>query len=222
MWQYSNPIAYADWFLAKVPAHVFEDALADLAKSEERSVEEVPRFMVRTPLQRLTQVIKRHRDVYFADDPGIKPSSILLTTLIAHSYEGGTDFLRAATDFLDAVPRLVRFEGGCWIVANPVEEKENFADKWNDHPERREAFLDWLRQLRIDLTEASGARGLRNVADLLNKSFGEAPVRNSMAAIGASLASTELLVEPTGRLTTNPEARPVPRNTFHGPDAPTP
>jgi hypothetical protein len=32
---------------------------------------------------------------------------------------------------------------GTWWVSNPAQEEENFADKWNEHPERREAFLAW-------------------------------------------------------------------------------
>ena len=31
------------------------------------------------------------------------------------------------------------------------EEKENFADKWNKHPERATAFLRWVKQAKADL-----------------------------------------------------------------------
>ncbi len=217
LWQYSNPIAYSDWFLAKVPASVFEDSLARMAKRLDRSIEQVPHFMVRTPLQRLTQIVKRHRDVYFSEDPDMKPPSVLLTTLIAQSYRGGTDLQGAANDFIASVPDLIHYEDGRWVVHNPVEKEENFADKWNTNPDRREAFLAWAEQLKTDLASASNARGLHKVATILNSGFGETPVRKATAALGASLTTAGLSIESSGRLTTEPTDRRIPEHTFHGP-----
>lgn len=36
---------------------------------------------------------------------------------------------------------------GKWWVQNPVDPDENFADKWNEYPERREAFMQWLKKV---------------------------------------------------------------------------
>ena len=43
---------------------------------------------------------------------------------------------------------------GEYYIENPTytgEEKENFADKWNKHPERATAFLRWVKQAKVDL-----------------------------------------------------------------------
>jgi hypothetical protein len=36
---------------------------------------------VKTPLQQAVQILKRHRDMMFADDPEHKPISVIITTL---------------------------------------------------------------------------------------------------------------------------------------------
>jgi hypothetical protein len=75
---------------------------------------------------------------------------------------------------------LVR-DAGRWVVANPVQDKENFADKWADHPERAEHFFAWLEALKRDLSEAHDMRGqgIDKVAERLIRSFGEEPVIKS-------------------------------------------
>ena len=43
---------------------------------------------------------------------------------------------------------------GDYHVDNPSYtggESENFADKWNEHPERAEAFIRWIRKAKTDL-----------------------------------------------------------------------
>jgi hypothetical protein len=45
--------------------------------------------------------------------------------------------------------------GTKYWIANPSDPRENFADSWNDQPERREAFYDWLDTARIDFQTAA-------------------------------------------------------------------
>ncbi len=63
-WQKSNPIAYADWFRKRME-DIFKARKAALAESMRASVEEVPDWRVKTPLQRAVQILKRHRDIYW-------------------------------------------------------------------------------------------------------------------------------------------------------------
>jgi hypothetical protein len=220
-WQYSNPIAYADWFLAKNPTELFDEARLRVAAWMKRSIEEVPTFLVRTPLQRAVQIVKRHRDLHFAGDPTIKPASVLLTTLVAQSYAGGRDLKTILQDFLKSLPDLIRKENGQWIVANPVEPNENFADKWNTSPERHEAFYEWTAQLRVDLEEAFEATGLDKIAARLGTSFGAKPVAAAASALGAAIATAPATITRAGRVNTvSPTSRTVPHHTFHGPRPP--
>ena len=68
LWQHSNPIGYADWFWNSMGDAV-ETGRAQLATTLNRDVEEVPRWLVRTTLQRVVQLLKLHRDTFFGGVP---------------------------------------------------------------------------------------------------------------------------------------------------------
>ena len=89
-WQFSNPIAYADWFHG-VMAKEMEDKLKVIAKRMD--IAQVPDWQVKTTLQQTVQALKRHRDIYFTDHLDQRPASIIITTLAAHAYRGGGDLL---------------------------------------------------------------------------------------------------------------------------------
>ena len=65
--------------------------------------------------------------------------------------------------------RLIEVRNGVFWVPNPVNDKENFADKWAEHPERRHKFTAWLAQAEKDFAEPLGKRGLAEVADVLSR-----------------------------------------------------
>lgn len=221
LWQHSDPIGYAEWFLIdRIPWDVTVRASAELARQLDVSVEDVPRFLVRTPLQRAVQIAKRHRDVYFRADPDHRPPSILVTTLVAASYNHEPGVLQILERFLQSAPGLVENRSGVWWVPNPVAPEENFADKWNTHPGRREAFWEWAAALRSDLDEASHSSGFDAVAAALGRSFGEEPIRAAATAIGKSFGGSAALAGPaigsTGHLVRSQPRRAAP-HTFHGP-----
>ena len=220
-WQESDPIRYAEWFLVeRTPWEVTVRASAELATRLDVSVENVPRFLVRTPLQRAVQVAKRHRDVHFRSSPQLRPPSVLITTLIAMGYEGETSLREILERFLEVAPDLVESRDGIWWVPNPVAEGENFADKWNSHPERRAAFWEWVEALQSDLEHASSSLGFDAVAASLGRSFGEEPVRAAATAIGKSFGGSAAVAGPAigsaGQLIRSKPKRPAP-HTFHGP-----
>ena len=63
-WPRSNPKGYAAWFKERMQERLYEQKLA-LARAERAEVEEIEDFEVRTPLQRMIQLLKRHRDVRY-------------------------------------------------------------------------------------------------------------------------------------------------------------
>ena len=44
-------------------------------------------------------------------------------------------------------------KGQQFYIENPSYKGENFADKWNTHPERATAFFKWLDTARKDLVD---------------------------------------------------------------------
>ena len=117
-WQYSDPKGYAEWFRAQM-ARELEAKRATIAKAERVDPEEIPEFEVRTTLQRAVQILKRHRNVFFAEALDLRPASILVTTLAARAYDDQDDLLAALAEMADLMPRVIERSGDAWLVANP-------------------------------------------------------------------------------------------------------
>jgi hypothetical protein len=149
-WQFSNPIGYADWFYARMGPQVAELREA-MARAASASVEDIPVWRVRTPLQRAVQLLKRHRDLRFSPDADDRPTSIIITTLAARAYRGQPQTYEALLDLVRTMPAHIENRDGTWWVANPVHPAENFADKWNEKAGRKVAFENWLRAAEADL-----------------------------------------------------------------------
>ncbi len=153
-WLPSNPKGYAEWFdaqqsvaLTRTRGAIFEGSIYD-------SVEDVPTHLVKTPLQRCIQLLKRHRDSMFGNDED-KPISIIITTLSAHAYSKDEEetLEDALETVLNNMHTFIYTENQVEWVANPVDDSENFADKWAEHPERATKFYEWLEQARRDFGE---------------------------------------------------------------------
>jgi len=203
----SNPKGYAGWFVnrnlpvfAKVADHQ-KRLLVEAHGSIYCSVEEVPDALVRTPLQRAVQILKRHRDMRFLGHrwEGDKPISIIITTLAAQAYQNESDVYTALLNIADRLgryavllrpvalltedlsDRLIERRDGGWYIPNPVNPGENFADRWNTSGSHKaEAFFQWVRWVKQDLDAAIRAGDLSEVGLLLTPIFGK---RVSEAAI---------------------------------------
>ena len=170
LWQFSNPIGYAAWFYARMGPQVTHLREA-LARAASASIEDIPEWRVRTPLQRAVQLLKRHRDLRFATDLDNRPASIIITTLAARAYRQQPQTYDALLQIVREMPRFIENRGGKWWVANPVHEGENFADKWNETPKKKEAFTAWLQIVEADLLAMAGREG-SSAADIATRKFG--------------------------------------------------
>ena len=187
-WQTSNPKAYADWFFASMKTILLERR-AIVAKSLEASIEEVPEWQVKTPLQIAIQILKRHRDVYFQNNLDNKPVSIIITTLATLAYNNQADVYDALTDIVRDMPSRIEYRNGKWWVANPVDPDENFADKWNEYPERHESFDRWLKKAQADFSGVSQQQTLGKAADLLEPILGQRVITAAATDLGLRLSS---------------------------------
>lgn len=190
-WQKSNPKAYGDWFYT-VMAVQFEKRRVALAEALRANVEDVPEWRVKTPLQRTVQLLKRHRDILFEEDMENRPVSIIITTLAAHAYRNQEDLREAVLEIVEDMPSFIENRDGKWWVANPVEPGENFADKWNERPERLDAFLHWLGRVRADLQAATDSGSLNEAVEKLSRSFGDGATSRGKAKLLPEAAALEL------------------------------
>jgi hypothetical protein len=183
-WPQSNPTGYAAWFRGRMRVRLTEAKRA-LAQRERiiASVDEIPDYKVKTPLQRTIQLLKRHRDCMFANDGEHKPISIVITTLAAHAYNEEPTISAALQSILTGMDRYIEDRGGaCW-VANPVNPAENFADKWAEEPRKRENFYRWLEQARQDFALYLRASIFDKMPELLRAYLGAKLVDSTMAAV---------------------------------------
>lgn len=179
-WPHSNPKGYSNWFQSRMLA-VFEARRKALAFEARASVEDIPEHRVRTPLQHAIQILKRHRDTMFAYRPDEKPISIILTTLAAHGYQQETTIAGALYSILERMDIFIEDRGGVAWIVNPTDPAENFADRWQRHPERRRAFDEWLNRARIDFADAAAAANRNAALAGLAPRFGERLVEAAQA-----------------------------------------
>lgn len=158
-WRSSNPFGYAAWFedICK-PGYEQADNIRQKELLFEsfgqrknfpyNRAEQIPDGLVRTPLQRAVQIMKRHRDIRFNGrrDEKHKPISMIITTLAARLYAGHStryqttrEVLRYIVETLahhaaladDCVTarvltedvaqmQLIRRVGDKWYIPNPV------------------------------------------------------------------------------------------------------
>lgn len=167
-WQESNPIAYANWFRQCMEKELL---VRKSLIASGRKLEEIPDWEVKTTLQRVVQLMKIHRDVHFQDNLDARPPSIIITTLAARAYQGERQLAEAVIEIAERMGGLVEYVDGKWQVLNPVAN-ENFADKWNENPDRPTKFAAWLKKLEQDLATSLEARGLEVVKSIVASGFG--------------------------------------------------
>ena len=188
LWQHSNPVGYADWFWSSMGEAV-DVGRAQLAATLSREVEDVPRWLVRTTLQRVVQLLKLHRDTFFRSNPHDKPASILITTLATHAYGGESDLYEAFRKVARTLPSRVEWRNDTWWVPNPAHEEENFADKWNTSPNRKRHFERWIEALIAETDRWTTSHGVDEAVKSLGTAFGVAPVKAGAKRVAAGLAA---------------------------------
>lgn len=180
----SDPAAYRRWFEGRMKTVLLEARRQLVLNKEFGEIEKVPLYRVHTPLQRVVQLLKRHRDEFYAKSPVAvqkkKPISMIITTLAAKAYRGeGTikdALIRVLYGFAEGVEKDSDGHSAVW---NPVldEKTENFAEKWADDPERETEFNRWLCQARNDFQEMLDASTPEELLRLSRKYLGEAVSR---------------------------------------------
>lgn len=184
-WMKSNPFGYGRWFFNAA------DVLS-LRKSImlSEAVNPVPKYnKEKLPLQRVVQILKRHRDMMFNGDED-KPISIIITTLASRGYNKEISIIDALTNVVSNMRNYIesRYDSNAgrmvkWIP-NPVNPEENFADKWVEHPQREKNFYKWLDQVESDVQTIVHKRGLQYIAEAMKKPFGEQTVTKTFSTLG--------------------------------------
>ena len=234
-WKASNPKGYKRMFgdRAKLaPVIRLQRIAADSARA---SIEPYPeRGGFKGILRRIVQIAKRHRDVMFVDDPSVAPLSVIITTLASRSYEwcvrnrAYDDEFELVLDVVHHMPDSIEvrhIDGGTlFFIWNETTIGENFAEKWNRHPERAEAFHAWHARFETELSQLVAVAGLDRLGEALKGLFGSRPATAAMDAVTERVASArrggDLHVAPIAGLSVGarPASTAVRPNTFYGAD----
>jgi len=118
-------------------------------------------------------ILKRHRDAMFVDRYDERPISIIITTLAAHAYKGEDTIGKALVSILEGMDEHIGRDAlGNALITNPTDPLENFADKWPLHPERRDAFFEWLEAARREFFDAAKNFDRRKITDAVARATG--------------------------------------------------
>jgi hypothetical protein len=200
MWCSSHPIGFADSFFKliarKLP--VYERELTESVGkfSYGAAVEPLPSHGAfdKTPLQRIVQMLKHDRDKYFQDQSDLRPSSILLTTLSAKSYDAAVAYpcgslLSLVRTVIVRIPNYIdraKISGRTrYVVLNPVNLNENFAERWTE--QHYNAFMSWHGEVCAWLAalEATRGRGVDKMLTELQAKFDDKQVKRAANSLGA-------------------------------------
>lgn len=166
-WLKSNPQGYVNWFLQEMKNKTNSGRLQNLACNE--SVEELPLYRQKHVLQQAIQLLKRHRDIKFGTDEN-KPISIIITTLATKAYLGENTLYETLQNICRTMGQFIENRDGIYWVENPVNPRENFADKWQETPQKAESFFKWLKSLNElfdDLLDENV-----NLSEILDNAYG--------------------------------------------------
>jgi hypothetical protein len=201
-WKASSPIAYSDWLhrvgslsLRVITMEALNFREGVIAKTSQEDMPAYGEYIDANVLRAAIKLLKRHRDLWALRNPELRdyrPISAVLTTLAGRAYEQIAEGasvrmerrpLDALLELIGLMPTFIKGGPGSWRVLNPVDEGENFAEKWN-RPETgqryREAFAQWHRA-----AQASFRLGLEEMSSL--ESFKE--------AVSASFGTSRTLIE---------------------------
>ena len=233
-WTTGNARGYTNWF-----SDINEHYLIPVASTQRtalvesrffESIDEVPTPLLRSPLQRAIQLLKRHRDCKFdsRDNRDDKPISIIITTLVAKIaqqlalYNSPVDeLLFAILEELSKYSRLMgdsfqeqaillprgyitRTREDGWKIPNPVNPGENFAERWSENNNAKaKAFFDWIKWVKEDLSFEGKDPG--EYFTKLQESFGASTIKKTYSTLGLNALS-----EPSPIILTASSSAPKP------------
>lgn len=185
-WLTNNPKGFRTWFdeinepFLNSSRASYRQRLFEENRTVYASVEEIPHEMERSALQRVIQILKYHRDIYyskFRDGDDIKPISAIInavTAQISSQYNPNCNVFELLEFVLNelniyAQQQQLTFkqfadvygnravlsrQDGKWYIANPANPEDNLADKWNQDDRIPKNFFKWVNTVQSDLIEA--------------------------------------------------------------------
>jgi hypothetical protein len=198
-WSYGNARGYTSWF-EDINRLFKNHILQEKALEFKCSVEELPKITEKTALQRVVQILKRHRDIFCYNIKYPKISSPIITTLVAQIARSGNPSMntyelleyvirelriyselmqKQSAEFINIYPNrlVIGKDKDTWVILNPVNPGNNYALGWSNKD--AEIFFRWIDSLREDLIISSEYDNDKYYAGIKN-SFGKEFVEKNL------------------------------------------
>ena len=207
-WVRTSPIKYREWFESKSRQRAFlEDmALEKLPKNDQP-------FPYKPALKRAVQLIKRARDIYFKDDDTFAPSSIVLTTLFAQSYNGERSTFEALKNILSKLKTSYKV---LFTLNNPVDPLEEFTEKWKGNISYYTKYQSFINSTLTNLLILENSQGIHQILRTLSGIFGESVTKDIIGDYKLWHENRVYGVTDEGVLTSENIVKPAKKNNFHG------
>lgn len=231
----SDPSGYITWFKDSMRYSELPEirALFEMAQSS-TDVKPLPLIKIHTPLQQSIQLLKRHRDIFFESNPEKSPSSIIITTLCALSYDyivknqmQSKSIYSTIKAMLENFSRFIILKNGDYHLDNPVLNDENFLANWKVDSSLKQHFDSWIQKATRDII-TDPANFIENdpakLRKTLNENFGDIVstralkkygqkigVLNEVGAIKINTTTMSSTLQQSGENISNPQ-----KNTFFG------
>lgn len=173
-WVSSNPRGYAEWFIARAES-VKESLLEKAMRAEGLPTDNYDR---KKPLQIAVQLLKRYRDMYFQDKPEYRTSSIVLTTIAGLLYEGEESIFDSLAGIVTRA-RQASIPTQRLKLLNPVNQHEDFTDKWDDEPQYYVQFLGFIKHINEQLRHLTKNYDVIAEGRIMKGLFGEDTFNNA-------------------------------------------
>jgi hypothetical protein len=216
-WSDSNPRGYISWF--KDMCRVF---LAEGVLAKAEPIPDQEAVGEKSTLQLVVQLIKRWRDLYYANAQDLAPISIVLTTLAAHTYGRQPSVSRALTSVLEGINDLVgasRRAGEEHLrVLNPANPAEDLSERWDSNLAAYQAFEKGIRAFSERWSQLTLRGG--NVDADLKALYGEpvsSVLRKRAIRLQENRSAGRLGITSAGIITSTAAANmSIKPNTFYG------
>lgn len=183
-WMTNNPKGFLSWFEAInqpfISYHRNERRLNIFNSNPNlyRSVAEIPMGLERSALQRVIQILKFHRNVFYNNihRDELKPISAIINTLAAQIAQNANvqsdvfDLLDYVLSELYIYSNLISMNNADfissynkrsvisrdsvnrkWIIQNPADPDDNLANKWNEDSDIPKFFFIWVSACYNDI-----------------------------------------------------------------------
>ncbi|ANP86007.1 nucleotidyltransferase [Rhizobium leguminosarum] len=190
-----NAYGFGEWYIERTPTELkvveafkrrWEDAEHRRVKAD-ADVDEVPlqtEFVVKSNTTLALQLIKRFRNVRYADRPGRMPPSVMLSYFAGLAARPGsslTEALLRITKWIINEIEQATIRNQKLRVENPVYSEDVFTDRWPETIDQQKRFAADLRDLVRGIERAVNNEMLpTELQDWLREMFGDRVVTKAV------------------------------------------